>query len=181
LEVAPEASPARAVYYANRAAARLSLVRSSAAAQRGSVSVGANTRLRLRLRCAAQGRYPEAVEDCTAALEIDESYLKARPVARACLCRSASAHTRNRTNPDVSSRAFVCAQALLRRAAAYEKQGELEQLEKAVAGTLYADAAHACTRAHALTRPHLLRFIFSLCFRLHARHGALSWPRASRC
>jgi hypothetical protein len=35
LEVAPEALPARAIYYANRAAARLSLVRAGCTQRRG--------------------------------------------------------------------------------------------------------------------------------------------------
>jgi hypothetical protein len=94
------------------------------------------------LTCARQGRYAEAAEDCTAALELDGSYVKARACDASCGSGWYALALRMCNEPWCKRR--CAAQALLRRAQAYEKQGELEQLEKAVAGAAATHARSAC-------------------------------------
>jgi tetratricopeptide (TPR) repeat protein len=151
--VAPPEAPARAVYYSNRAAARLSMARRIA---RGALHAAclacAHARSCLRR---AQGHFAEAAEDCTAALQVDEGYVKARR-------GTGRAHVSTRT----LTRPLARAQALVRRAQAYEKQGELEQLEKAFTGaSLTLRRALTCTPERTLMIPAVL---LSLC-RKHAR------------
>ncbi len=98
-----------------------------------------------------QGRYAEAAEDCTAALEVDGSYVKARACEHAAGVVDVRWRCACATNPDAN--AAAPAQALLRRAQAYEKQGELEQLEKAVAGAAATHARSACSTHSLLFTP----------------------------